>query len=500
MYAKSSRSLTAFLLAFLILALLGAKYARKPLTTAATTTGPTPTLSSYPDSTQNLIAMRDRRDEPAIRAHGWAILLDSIKGRSTRSGVPPPAWDDSDWEGKCTLGLAPGVAACGVLGKIPKDSCSPPAQTKRLVLDAPLQQFGGAGSPLALSSVRYSPSAAAFIRSNCLNTSDGLTELAARELGSGAANPDNQFPRDAKVVKLIWGMPDSNGQISAWDSSMVHRGDPADQIFLRAPNAAHTLWTKEVTVNIDETLPCSSRNYKYVGSEGYDAKTDAVPINCFYHQKVNCDQIQLGVGEFLGGAMHPCEAGQPKNPEVVLLGVHIITAELSDWVWSTFWWTAHPDTDPLHTDQPAEITNSGPWSFYSMDSTMSVTMPADPIDNGPKIVFNPYLEGPNANGPVSNCMFCHQMAVYRKLGEPSVSTEIPAGSPRRCAYLNAGDATCQQNIKSDFSGGEILLPNEAYFKDATPTHFLWSLAIAQDHNGLRIIQLLQSKKMQSKSR
>jgi hypothetical protein len=452
---------------------------------------PGPVLGRYPDSSQRLEAMSNQQDEPAMRAHAWAILnVLTNAGGGSPSPAPgyTPAWENQGWENKCNLGLAPGNGLCGP--PTPSGAttpCSAFPKPSKLLMEAPVQQLSGPGLS-AMSSVWYSAAAAAFIRTHCLNTPDGLRKLAALEEGTGASNPSNQFPTDAVIVKLIWALPDDGNPVGTWSTNMMTRGNPNDEINLGFPNSLNNSWP-HVIVNTDLTVRCASRNYDSDKDPGYSSKTDAVPINCFYHRKITCQQMPDGVGEVLGWRK-PCASGQT-SLDVILVGFHVITAELKDWVWSTFWWTNHPDSDPLQADRPENLRQRGPWGFYSMNTTMSLTTPADIVDHGPKICFNPYLEGPQSNGPVSNCMFCHQMAVYRSSGKPAVTNEIAAGHPRRCAYLTPDSPTCQQQLKSDASGSAVLLPGDKYFQDATRTHFLWSLAVAQDADAVKEIKLMQ---------
>ena len=120
----------------------------------------------------------------------------------------------------------------------------------------------------------------------------------------------------------------------------------------------------------------------------------------------------------------------------VLVGMHVATREITDWVWATFWWHDKPDQGPYAQDRPDALKS--PWRNYLMNTTLSMDTPLEP-DGSPKIVFNPYIEGKFANGPVSNCMTCHNRSTSPSLGEEFCgalpitrgSGDYPPQDPRR---------------------------------------------------------------------
>jgi hypothetical protein len=124
----------------------------------------------------------------------------------------------------------------------------------------------------------------------------------------------------------------------------------------------------------------------------------------------------------------------------VLLGLHLITHEATNWTWSTFWW--HP-REPATSSRPRSVNAlpvsdshgiQPPWTDYWMDTTISSTTRT----------YNPYLEGALPNGTHSNCLICHQKAVY-------------FGKRREL----------DQSVKR---------ANQAYFTDGIRTDYLWSVA------------------------
>jgi hypothetical protein len=95
---------------------------------------------------------------------------------------------------------------------------------------------------------------------------------------------------------------------------------------------------------------------------------------------------------------------------MLMVGMHVTTKEIDDWVWATFWWHDRPDVGVYATERPASVT--GRWRNYLMAAAYDLESPKE-SDNTPVIAFNPYLEAGFRNGILSNCMNCHNRASWR---------------------------------------------------------------------------------------
>jgi hypothetical protein len=126
---------------------------------------------------------------------------------------------------------------------------------------------------------------------------------------------------------------------------------------------------------------------------------------------------------------------------VALVALHYTTKEIPDWVWATFWWHDQPDHGPFAADRTAYV--SGVWRNYLMDVAYSMDTPRE-FDGTPNSCYNPWLEARFQNGMQSNCMTCHQRAVW----PPQSFLPITRGS---------------------------LAPDDPFFKDVTKADFLWSI-------------------------
>jgi len=88
-----------------------------------------------------------------------------------------------------------------------------------------------------------------------------------------------------------------------------------------------------------------------------------------------------------------------------LVGLHIATKEIDDWVWASLYW----DGGGTDADVPADVP--APYRSYRLTVAFDDTLPKEP-DGSAHIAFNPHLEGPFPNGAVSNCMSCHVRAAW----------------------------------------------------------------------------------------
>jgi hypothetical protein len=265
------------------------------------------------------------------------------------------------------------------------------------------------GAPL-LSQVLFNGPAFRHIRANrlfqrsrldAINLSFGAaTPLAAREIPA--------FPREAMALKLIWAVVHARGltPLSIWDGA----GDP---------NAANLPagWPREVRVDPE------------AGAAG------AVPLYRFFHLPIAAADL---------AAIRAIDPSAAAGDHLVLLAMHVTSKEIPDWIWATFWWHDRPGAGPFAAGRPAAL--AGPWRNYLMDVAYSMETPREQ-DGAPNIAFNPYIEMFPA-GARSNCMTCHQSAVWTPAGAPPF-LPVTRGARR---------------------------PNDPRFATGTRLDFMWSIA------------------------
>jgi hypothetical protein len=250
--------------------------------------------------------------------------------------------------------------------------------------------------------VVFDPVAAEHIRRYRLAS---RTALHAR----GAAIPP--FPRDAIALKLVWFPVKRTGitTLPVWDNTPA-RAD-ADG------NPGRT-WTRTIAID--------------------PAGTGAgVPLSAFLYRTLASDD------EIRAARTVAHDPTLARGDHVVLVGMHLSTREIPDWVWATFWWHDRPDDGQFAAQRPARVTGAA--RNYLMDVAYSAESPAE-ADGTPHVCMNPWLEARFPNGLRSNCVACHQRAAFGAAD-----------------YLPVTRGT--------------LAPGDPYFSGKVTTDFVWSLAL-----------------------
>jgi hypothetical protein len=164
-----------------------------------------------------------------------------------------------------------------------------------------------------------------------------------------------------------------------------------------------------------------------------------------------------------------------------LAALHIMTKELTHWVWITLWWSPEPDQD-FGADRPATLP--APWQNYKMCSVTTFDeQDPDPSGGyasthpslaralgathaglgGPSWCSNPYLEEGEGNA-ATNCIGCHQHA-----GTGLSSEDVLADAER---FPEHGRTQARQAFPADY----VFAPTDgddlgAMFEE-TETHYL----------------------------
>jgi hypothetical protein len=163
------------------------------------------------------------------------------------------------------------------------------------------------------------------------------------------------------------------------------------------------------------------------------AENQPIPMGCLhFHTFEMSNAIEAKNAEIAQGDAQTRKAVdsycQPTDQCVaVLMGIHLMVrrpdadmlgnANESPWIFMTFWWTGEDNRSGL----PA------PWKYFQMNVTKTARI--DDARVGMKnICYNPYLEGTNSNGAVSNCVSCHRFAAYNHAHPdlPTLSTGVDA--------------------------------------------------------------------------
>jgi hypothetical protein len=150
----------------------------------------------------------------------------------------------------------------------------------------------------------------------------------------------------------------------------------------------------------------------------------------------------------------------PNGNTFRLAGLHVMTKELTHWVWITLWWSDRPDDD-FGADRPASIASlPGPWRNYKM-CVATAYVEGDPDPRGgfggslgdalaavnpgpgaPTWCSNPYIELGVGNAD-TNCIGCHQHGGTELISEDIIS------DPGR--FPHHGRTRVRNNFFTDYS-------------------------------------------------
>lgn len=332
-----------------------------------------------PPDQARLLAARDRDDLAAIRAHGWALWQRIL-----------PVWEH--WSRS--------DAVFGATDRIFRELQPFKVGDRLEVETAPL-----------MFAVIFDPVAAAHVEAHHLARGDTLR--------GHAAIPD--FPRGAITLKSVW-FPvhrDRETPLPVWD------GEPA----VADGNPTRT-WRRRIVID-----PSGAHDEPTSGA--FDELIDGVhhvPLDAFIHRALTTPDEVAAARRV---ARDPTLAA---GDHVVLVGMHVSTKEIPDWVWATLWWHDRPDDGPYAAGRP--VTLAGASRNYLMDITLGAAAPRGPA----RAVMNPFLEARFPDGVRSNCLTCHRRAAHGTLDYlPVVREDTPVDDP--------------------------------YFADKTQTDMVWSLAL-----------------------
>lgn len=197
-------------------------------------------------------------------------------------------------------------------------------------------------------------------------------------------------------------------------------------------------------------------------------------LNNFIHQTISKDDAAYLNSQFGLTA----KAGDI----AILVGMHVTTREIKRWAWQTFWWSADanspklPSSDAIAKLRPKELDEAA--GHYAMSLAYQMVSPAQPINGGVSegesvIAYNPHLEAGfdpgvfqilkavtkspsavqmNQYGVQTNCMTCHNLALY----SPSTDYQANNGANRERPYgtdyyMSLDDTTFDGVLRLDFA-------------------------------------------------
>jgi hypothetical protein len=410
---------------------------------------PPATGLGYPASEAELADDLARVDVPAMRAHAWGIWA-ALTAR-TRHNIPVAlTW----YQNREIFGTG---------------AIDHPRRFSPQFLVGPRDSLGDGNPPISFNV--YDVAYRAHVRANGYEWRNTLTALVGRD------PVVVDFPPQAIAVKTVWWpvRHDSLTAFPVWDGAPTRPTDwgtgigllvdegyfgpltPAQQAELKHHETHGNEWgTFLRVVAIDPgraaVAPDETAVIRFFDPDDVDLARDAlrtarvVPLGDFLHVRLKDEATRQKLNAGLMGQLAERFWGRPLAPQdfLALVAVHVTTREAPDWVWVTLWWHDRPDDAPYGNDRPRTV--AFPFDQFRMETAQSADVPAG-SDGGPHVTFNPYLEAGFALGVYSNCIGCHQRAVWTASGPGDVH-------PVRRGSMSSADP---------------------FFTGKLRTHLLWSL-------------------------
>ncbi|POA97051.1 hypothetical protein C2134_19050 [Chromobacterium sinusclupearum] len=207
-------------------------------------------------------------------------------------------------------------------------------------------------------------------------------------------------------------------------------------------------------------------------------------LNNFIHHQLTAEEAKVVQKQITGREV-------VSGDYIILVGMHVTTREIKRWAWQTYWWSANSDQPYLPSNaEIAAFRKQSPLdpaaNHYAMAVAYQMVQPAQPITGGQNtgsslIAYNPHLEAgfdpgvfqscasvggayaapsdtncnkpdPSINryGVQSNCMTCHNMAMYN----PKTNYKDKANRQKPYAtdfYMSLQDKAFDGSLKLDFA-------------------------------------------------
>lgn len=378
---------------------------------------PIPDGFDFPAAQSDLEKLRDDHDTAGMRKHGWAVFA----GLTQPAPGGEPIWET--WYSSVDV-MTTGPRPQGLLPRARVFR-----QPRQFRGDDGLPALQSPGASLA-ELVLFNEESRKHIRTEKYNLKSTLTSINS-SWPTGIPVQDRKlkdFPAKAMSLKTAWFLVKATGltAMPIWDEK------PRQPTY---PPLAPETWERIVVVDPSrDVIPPGERvNQNHNGKSFPNSRV--VPLSAFYSFKLTQEIVDsLRTATIFGDAPQV-------GDYLALVGFHYTTKEIPDWVWATLWWHDEPDQAPYGSGRPDTVR--GVWRNYKMDVALSMDVPQE-SDGSAKVIFNPWLESQFPNGANSNCMTCHQRAVW-----PAVSfLPVTRGA---------------------------LPPNAPLFQQRTKMDFLWSI-------------------------
>jgi hypothetical protein len=327
-----------------------------------------------------------------LRTRAWKLL--PLFGKQTEGRPEPANWTTVD----AIFPPKAQASAKSALGKPASRRLKSKSLMSRFTFEEPVELEGlpsNSTTPpqVVYESTFYNRKESDSIRTQRLNLRGAIDALLNDE------QRDIVFPKGSVALKTFWYVLDDHTSVALWDWNKIPRDD------------------KLASIQFDSVCV---RLYPAPGSGCLDAK------RYFY---------TLTKDASMKFAPQPNVPDVPNGQTLILVALHIVSKQMPDWLWATFWWRgdgalathgqswtcADAQRDAIKQDlakMPAV------WQYYSMDVDASFKIakplvnPAEGCGSPGKIgineeriaVYSPFVEALMNNGRKSSCIGCHALA------------------------------------------------------------------------------------------
>jgi len=381
----------------------------------------------FPADQAKLLQYRDSGNVAEMRKHAWMVLA----GMTQQATGGEAIWET--WYSEPEV-FQPGPTPQG-LRKIQRVFQNP--RQFRTTTKGPSAQAIGAS---LLSFVLYNQEGRAHVRTNQLYLQSKLNQM--NQSFDSNHTPTEQreipsFPAAAVSLKTVWWIVKKTGltAMPIWDAKPTKPNSQGND---------YPTWARFVAVDPSRTQIPTNETQDVSFGGTVRKNSHVVPLTSFYSfqttTQAEVDAIKSGNPDVPN--MSTLQVGD----YVALVAMHCTTKEIPNWVWATFWWHDKPDDGPFAANRVGTDKLKGVWRNYLMNVTYSADTPKE-TDGTPNVCFNPWLEARFSGGLTSNCMACHQRAVWT----PESFLPVTRGT---------------------------IPPNDQFFADKTKADFLWSIVFS----------------------
>ena len=372
---------------------------------------------NFPEDPKTIEGWLSNQDTTKIVSHAWGLW----------AGLTEPT--NQKYNGQTLLVFETWL---GIQDLAKSSNEDEPTKSNRTNLNVPKQFMHGSlldpqsANPTfqVLETVSYNPYGANFVISNQLLRA---SKLRSYEIQGGIGSiPD--FPDASIATKPTYytGKPNASNliRVPVWVAPTTDKPFP------------YTDWETWVYADINNRQKPNKSLVPVTSSTPTKKEIEKATcnINDFIHYKID----KVGADYLNQHEDKGSEVTYKDGDYVLLVAMHVSTAEIKNWTWQTYFWCPDPSNPPHPSSKfeanlrPKEL--KGAAAHYAVSTSYAMVWPNQPVTGGsdkntrPIISFNPYLEAgfdsttfktPNTYNPnfkfgmQTNCMSCHALSTYK---------------------------------------------------------------------------------------